>query len=283
MPRFRTVIGLLGLLFLWANIGQAEASETRRQLAEESTIELIKKRGVIQVGVSNFVPWVMRDSKGELIGFEIDIARKLAEDINVKLELFPTAFDGIIPGLLAGKFDIIITGISIQPLRALLVNYTMPYATSGQTLVGHKELTKGFSTVEDFNKPSVTINTRRGTVGAAIAQKTFPKATVRFFDEDIHAFQDVLNGHAHAMVALEPIPTQWLTANPDKLWRPIGTKKLTTQIAGMAVRKGDPDFLAFLNSWIALKQADGWLDERHNYWFGTNAWYGLVEKPPTVK
>ena len=61
----------------------------------------IQKRGTLKVGMSTFVPWAMRDKKGELIGFEIDVATKLAKDMGVEVEFVPTAWSGIIPALLA--------------------------------------------------------------------------------------------------------------------------------------------------------------------------------------
>jgi polar amino acid transport system substrate-binding protein len=80
------------------------------------------------VGLSTFVPWAMRAKSGELIGFEIDVARKLAEDMGVEVEFQPTAFDGIIPALIAKKFDLIITGMALKPKRNLQVNFSRPYA-----------------------------------------------------------------------------------------------------------------------------------------------------------
>src|SRR5690606_22936649 len=101
----------------------ALAQNLTNDLAASSALEEIKKRGTIRVGFSTFVPWAMRNTKGEFIGFEIDVARKLAEDNEWQLELVPTAWDGIIPALIAGKFDVIIGGMSVTPKRAQTVNF----------------------------------------------------------------------------------------------------------------------------------------------------------------
>ena len=84
----------------------------------------IQKRGTLKVGMSTFVPWAMRDKQGGLIGFEIDVATKLAADMGVEVEFVPTAWSGIIPSLLAKKFDVIIGGMSITAQRNLTVNFT---------------------------------------------------------------------------------------------------------------------------------------------------------------
>ena len=100
----------------------------------EGLLETIQQRGKLMVGMSTFVPWAMRDKEGNLIGFEIDVATKLAEDMGVEIEFVPTAWSGIIPALLAEKFDVIIGGMSITPQRNLTVNFTAPYANSGQMM-----------------------------------------------------------------------------------------------------------------------------------------------------
>jgi polar amino acid transport system substrate-binding protein len=73
----------------------------------------------------------MRGKNGDMIGFEVDVASKVATDMGAKVEFFPTAWDGIIPALLARKFDVIISGMSITPKRALQVNFSIPYAHTG--------------------------------------------------------------------------------------------------------------------------------------------------------
>ena len=70
-----------------------------------------------------FVPWAMRDKQGKLVGFEVDVAEKMAKDIGIEAEIIPTNWDGIIPALQAKKFDVIIGGMSITPKRNLSVNF----------------------------------------------------------------------------------------------------------------------------------------------------------------
>ena len=64
---------------------------------KESVIEQVQKRGALRVGMSTFVPWAMKDKTGNLIGFEIDVAKRLAKDTGVNVEFIPTKWSGIIP------------------------------------------------------------------------------------------------------------------------------------------------------------------------------------------
>ena len=86
--------------------------------------------------------------------------------------------------------------------------------------------------------------------------------------------QDVLNGNAHAAFSSTPTPAFWVADYPDVLYRPLGGELLDLQPSAFAVRKGDPDTLAFFNSWILVNQ--DWLQERADYWYGTKDWADLL-------
>jgi polar amino acid transport system substrate-binding protein len=246
------------------------------QATQESVIETIKKRGTLRVGLSTFVPWAMRDKDGNIIGFEVDVANQLAQDLGVKLELVPTAWDGIIPALIAGKFDFIVGGMTITAKRNLTVNFSRPYEYAGTGLAGNKALTTGWK-LEDFNSPKVTFACRRATTACFAVQKFFPKAAMRQFDDDAQVAQEVLNGNAQAFTSSEPFPTDTTLDNPDKLWQPLGAgKELNKLPAGVVVRKGDVDALNFLDNFVELHVDDGWLEARYNYWFATHDWKSKV-------
>ncbi|NCO46558.1 MAG: transporter substrate-binding domain-containing protein, partial [Vibrio sp.] len=173
-------LGLTMLLGITISI-PAFASET-------PSLDKITERGTLRVGMSTFVPWAMRNKQGDLIGFEIDVAKRLAEDSGWKVEFVPTAWDGIIPALLAQKFDVIIGGMSITPERSKSVLFTTPYSHSGVQLAANQSLANGFSTIEDFNSRRVTIAARRGAFTVQVARETFPKAKILQFDDDAQAF-----------------------------------------------------------------------------------------------
>ena len=264
---FMLTLGAIALSALTLGIAQAA---TQQDLAAASVIEEIKKRGTLRVGMATFVPWAMRDKKGELIGFEIDVATQVAEDMGVEIQFVPTAWSGIIPALLAKKFDIIIGGMSITPSRNLTVNFTLPYAHSGQQMVANKALASGFE-ISDFNNSDVTLACRRGATPCKAAQKMFPKATLNQFDDDAQAFQDVVNGNAHGMISSAPKPRFWMSKYPEKLFMPT-EENLTTGDEAFALRKGDPDALNFFSNWIRTKTSSGWLKERHDFWFTNQNW-----------
>jgi polar amino acid transport system substrate-binding protein len=269
--------GVLGILVAaLAFTGNAFSGELQQKLTEESVLEQVLKRGTLRVGMSTFVPWAMQDKTGKLIGFEIDVATRLAQDMGVKVEFVPTKWAGIIPALLTGKFDVIIGGMGILPQRNLKVNFTIPYDVTGMSIVANKELAGNFKGLEDFNRPDVVIAVRLGGTPVAAAQKFMPKAQLRKFDDESQAVQELLNGKAHAVIASAPMPAFQALKYPDKLFLPIqGT--FTKEPIGFALKKGDVDTLNFFDNWITVVQAGGWLAERKHYWFETGDWENLVK------
>jgi len=243
----------------------------------DSVLDTIQERGKLTVGMSTFVPWAMRSTEGELIGFEIDVATKLAEDMGVDIEFVPTAWSGIIPALLAGKFDVIIGGMSITPQRNLTVNFTTPYANSGNQLAANVALTADFTEMSDFDDTSVNLVCRRGVVGCDVLAANFPRANILQFDDNAQALQEVLNGNAHAIIASAPEPAFWVEDNAGVIELAFGGEYLARGNEAFALRKGDPDALNFFSNWILVNQENGWLEERHDYWFsGRKAWMDAV-------
>lgn len=243
--------------------------------SETPNLDKINDRGSLRVGMSTFVPWAMRNKQGDLVGFEIDVAKRLAEDSGWKVEFVPTAWDGIIPSLLSNKFDVIIGGMSITEARAKSVLFTEPYSHSGVQLAANKELAEGFSKISDFDSRRVKIAARRGAFTVQVARETFPKAKVLQFDDDAQAFQEVLNGNAHAVIASSPKPEHEAIKNADTLFIPFN-ERLSKGNEAFAVRLGETDKAEFFNEWIKARTEDGWLKERYEYWFSTLDWQDQI-------
>lgn len=275
MNRVSQLSGLLTLLAAMVfSASSAVAQQASQDLASESVIEEIKKRGAIKIGLSIFKPWSMRDKDGELVGFELDVGTKLAEDMGVEAEFIPTAWDGIIPALVAGKFDVIISGMTTTPQRNLTINFSDPYAYSGLTILANTEMTEGMA-LEDYNSSDITFAARRGATPAALIAEMFPEAELLLFDEDGASTQEVLNGNAHATMSAEPTPSTEARRYPDVLNVPFDTAfSATGESFGM--RKGDPDALNFFNNWINMHTRNGWLKERNDYWFKGDEWADMV-------
>jgi polar amino acid transport system substrate-binding protein len=192
----------------------------------------------------------------------------------VKVEFVPTKWSGIIPALLAGKFDVIIGGMGVTPQRNMKINFTNPYYYSNQGVLANVEKSKGFA-LADFNSPDVNLAARLGSNAALAAKKSFPKAKLRLFDDEPAAVQEVRNGRVHAMVASQPLPAHMAADTPDLLVS--YNEPLMKEPIAFGVRKGDFDTVNFFNNWIEMVKSRGWIEERYAYWFLSRNWKDLVQ------
>jgi polar amino acid transport system substrate-binding protein len=232
------------------------------------TLATVRKRGVLRVGVVNVEPMVMRSRSGELVGYSVDLARRLAQDIGVEVEFIPTAWSQVMPDLLGRQFDLVATGLWVTVPRALVVNFSQATAVEGLHLVAGKARS-GSRSLEDFNQPGTVVAVYEGTGQAALAARLLPRATLLPVAED--PLTPVLQGRAQAALVPTLAPQALQRAAPGELFLPLARPLASVETA-IAVRKGDPDFLAFINTWLALQRTSGWLDERLLHWSTTTDW-----------
>jgi polar amino acid transport system substrate-binding protein len=246
--------------------GQATAPRANGDLLRE-----IKRSGKLRVGVSEIVPWATHDKDGNLVGFEIDVAKKLARDMGVEPEFYPEEFRYLIPDLLAGRFDIIVSGLSINASRALQLDFSAPYNTTDVTLVVNIKAAGSSPTLQSFNKDTATIGVLEGTTAEDLAGVALPNAKMRTYTDDSRLFDDLIQGKLEAAVADSPRPEMVARLYPTNVICVCDTP-LATYPAAFAVRRGNLEFVNFLNSWIAAHTVDKWLERRRGYWFKATDW-----------
>ncbi len=239
--------------------------------AHADTFSRVLKSGELRVGVSLSEPWAMKDKEGSFTGFEIQIAEQLAKDMGVQLKLTVTEWEDLINTLVAKKVDIIIAGLAITPSRALRINFSNAYANSGIGIAASIAKTKHKDSLNDLNNPKVTIGVVSNTVSEKLAERTFNHAQIKSFIKTEDAKNAVIEGKIHALISSSPIPHFLALEHPEKIDVPID-KPLLGYKAGMAVNKGEQEFLNYLNAWITARDAEGWLSARHKFWFKSLDW-----------
>ena len=278
MIRKQVLCGLV-VVALIGGVSSRAMAEFFPWWAFDSVIEEVQDRGTLRVGLGLFTPWSACNADGELVGFEIDVATKVAEDMEVEIEFVRTNWNYIISELIAEEFDVIISGMAILPQRSLKVNFTSSYNPAGVYLVANTEQTAGLATLADYNCSNVTLATRRGASSVGFIENTFPDATLLLFDSDSDVLQAVVAGDAHAAAAFAATRVTWVEANMETLHLPF-EEPFASEVGAMAIRKGDLDTLNFFNSWITANEADGWLGQRRQYWFETREWADQVATDP---
>jgi polar amino acid transport system substrate-binding protein len=264
----------LFMLMLWVS-GSVFAADI--DLAKKSTLEEILKNKKLRVGFeAGYMPFEMTDKKGNFVGFDIDIAKIMAKEMGV--EFFPvnTAWDGIIPSLITGKFDIIMSGMTITQERNLKINFADPYIVVGQTILLNKKHEGTVKSYKELNDPQFTITSKLGTTGEQAVKKHIPKCNYKSFETETEAALEVVNGKADAFVYDMPYCVVFMAEQ--------GSGKLvfldqpfTFEPLAWAVNKGDPDFLNWLNNFLRQIKNDGRYDVIYNKWIKSTDWYQSVK------
>ena len=267
MKRFLVFLMSVVALVLFSTSAVTHASDLNLKLWQSSTLYKIVHRGVLKVGLNaGYMPFEMRSRSGQIIGFDVDIANAMAKAMGVKLKLINTDWDGIIPALLTNKFDIIISGMTITQKRNLKVNFADPYYVVGQTILLNKKWKGKITDYKQLNSSKFTITGMLGTTGDIAAKKYLSKAKLESFGTEEEAVMQVIQGRADAFVYDEPYNAIfYATKGKGKLV--FLDKPFTYEPLGWAIRKGDPDFLNWLNNFLREIKHDGVYKKLHKKWF----------------
>ncbi len=269
MKRWVMVLAL-GVIVMVGMAVQGLAADI--ELAKKSTLEEILKRGELRVGFeAGYMPFEMTDKKGNFVGFDIDMAKEMAKAMGVKFVPVNTAWDGIIPSLITGKFDIIMSGMTVTQERNLKVNFADPYIIVGQTILLNKKHEGTVKSYKDLNDPKYIVTSKLGTTGEQAVKRMIPKCTYKSFETETEAALEVVNGKADAFVYDLPFCVVFLAqqgaGNLVFLDQPF-----TYEPLAWAVNKGDPDFLNWLNNFLRQVKNDGRYEQIYNKWIKSTDW-----------
>ena len=178
--------------------------------------------------------------------------------MGVTPKFIETSWPSILTGLLTDDYDIIISGLSLTPQRALLINFSEPYSYSVSTLLANRHLAANFRSKEQFNKKTITIGVVKDSVGEQPLRQQFPKATIKTFTSEPRLIDELLAGKIYAMVSSTPKTGYLLNSHKDVLFQPE-IDQISRHAEGFGVRKGDADMLNFLNTWIQYNTQNNWL------------------------
>ena len=245
--------------------------------AQADALDDILERGTLRVGVAEFVPWAMPAKRGGHVGYDVDLGVKIARDMGVRAEFKVYEWKDIIPALEAGEVDIIAGGIVVTPQRALRMNFTQPIAQSGAGMATNTHMTKDIEALPQLNDPDIVIATVTNTFSEGVARSIFDKAEIHSHSSKDDAEKEILEGRAHAYISSLPAVQFLVMNNSDAIDLPLNDP-LVGWAEALAVQKGEPELLNFLNAWVTARQADRWLDTTRDYWFSTLDWVEDVDR-----
>lgn len=241
-------------------------------LAAASTLEEIIARGTLRIGLApGYVPFEMVTKRGDIVGFDIDLGKRMAKALGVKLEVVSTDFDGIIPSLLTGKFDIAMTAMTITPQRAEAIDFSEPYIVVGQTALLRKGLVDEVKSVHDLNDSRFRVASTIGTTGEFAAKRTLPKAQYFSYETQQECVVEVMNSKIDAFIYDSPYnAVAYARMGSDKLV--FLDEPFTHEPLGWGIVKGNPELLAWMNNFLLEIKGNGTYDKIYKKWFKSARW-----------
>jgi len=236
-------------------------------VAAGSGLAAIIGRGKLVVGMElKFWPFEYVNEKGDPVGFDVDIARQIAKELGVELDIRDMEWTGLIPALQAGKIDLIISGITGTLERAKTITFSRPYFTTGLCALVSIKKAPDMTTVAALDDPSRIIAVKTGTTADLVASKRFPKAHINRYKEETACVQEVVSGRADAFFYDQISIAKHHKQNPDT------TRALLTPFTYepfcIAMQKGDFDLWQWLDMFLDISKANGTLDELRRKHFG---------------
>ena len=213
--------------------------------------------GKLIVGMTlQFKPQMYLNDSGRPAGYDVELVKKLARTLGLKLEIVNLDFGGLIPGLMAKKFDMLSVGLTNRPPRELSMTFTreyMPYTTILSAKIGQKVGT----TIADWNKPGIKITALQGSTAATLVTKTFPNATLVAFPDQSAAFLEVASGRANGSVVEANLSGQYMKSNPRQLANVPLASPIAVGFGSWAVQLGNLAFRDYLNGFLCANIASG--------------------------
>lgn len=197
------------------------------------------KDKLIMVTEAGFAPYEFYKNN-EIIGVDVEIAKKIAKEMGKELEIKDTDFDSIINEVKTGKADFGAAGLSITEERLEEVDFSIEYAISKQVIIVKKDSV--ISKVEDLNNKKVAV--QLGTVADLVLSDEYPKVEVVQHKKYLLAIEDLLSNKVDAIV-LDSLPAQEIINKNLEL--KIVEEELLTDKYGIAVQKGNTDLLDVIN------------------------------------
>ena len=225
---------------------------------------VIGAKPVLKVGTSaDFPPFEYQDEKtGAYLGFDIDLIQAVGAAADMEVQIVNTAWDGLIPGLLTGNYDCIVSAMTITDERLKAVAFSDPYFSAGQVIVTRANDTS-IQTVEDLEGKKISVQI--GTTGD-LAASDIQGATVKRFNLAPDAIQEVRNGSVPACIIDLAVAAEIAKEYDDiKFGEPF-----TMEYYGIAMRKNNTDLIKKINRALASVKASGEYDKIYANWFGAN-------------
>lgn len=233
-----------------------EQNSASKDATDENTLDKIKKSGKIVIGTGgNYRPFNYMNEKNELVGFDIEWGTIIAEGLGVKPEFVTGQFSGLTPGLLAGKFDILLAGVNVTDERKKSVDFTEPYGRDGVVAVINKEGSNNPTDINDLQGKVV------GVIGGATAEAVVKSIggfkDLKEYPGETEVFKDLINKRVDLVSIGRDAAGDYLKNSPDGSKLEIAGDPYTIVDVAIPLRKNNASLKEAIDKIILEKKQDG--------------------------
>lgn len=258
----KIIISILIISMMVAIVGCAKSgTKADANVAESGKLAKIKEKGKLVLGTAaDYPPYEFHkliDGKDEIVGFDIEIAKKIAADIGVELEIVDMKFEGLLPALVTDDVDFIIAGMVANEERKKSVDFSIPYYQGKQKMVVRVEDKDKLKGPEDFN--GLKIGAQKSTIQEEIAAEKFSSAEYIGLSKITDLVLELKNKKIDGIILAEPVAIAYVAQNKDICMPEV----ILGQEDGIsvAVNKGNSDLLELINGTLDKLLKDGSIDK----------------------
>ena len=252
---------------LFTTVGKAALAA-----APADTLAEVKKKGVLVAGVKDSLPpfGYIDEKSRQIVGYDIDFINAIAKKLGVKVELKPVTSASRMPQLQEGNIDIIAATMTKNPERAKQLDFSHTYFFTGQKFITRKGSIHALKDLEGKK-----IGTAKGSTSEQNVKKSIPTANVLSFDDYPQAFLALQQGKVQAVTTDEAILAGILAKAPNKGQFEIPSLQISDEPYGLGMRKGDKNFVDFVNKTILEMEKSGEARKIFDRWFGPDTQFHL--------
>ncbi|KAB7705598.1 transporter substrate-binding domain-containing protein [Bacillus aerolatus] len=261
--RKNLILSIIAFLLIGMVAGCSGGKEVSGN-SKQKVMDRIEETKVLKVGFEGtFPPFNFLDDKQKYQGFDVDISNEIAKRLGTETEFVATKWDSLIGGLKSDKFDIIIGQMTVTEERKKSVDFTDPYVVTGSVLITRKD-TNNVKKLEDIKGKNVGVG--GGTTFEEVA-RSVDGANVKLYKAVNDYVQDLANKRLDVIINDQLLMSY--NIKEQKLPLKISSDILNKDEIGMAVKKGNEDFVKEVNTILVDMKADGTYDKIYKKWFGT--------------
>ena len=270
MRKRSSLVAVMVAIGLMVGFGQVFAAGEITSLSP--VLDRIQAKKELVVGTAASMPPLNMTTKDrQIVGMEVDLARLFADAMEVKLTLKPMHFGDLLPALGKGQVDMVLSGMTMTPLRNLKVAFVGPYFASGKSILTKKENVESLNELSKINQPDKVLVALKGSTSQMFVERLLSKAKLQVADDYDQAVAMLRDNKAMAMVADYPICVVSVHRYPDgglaTLSKPISYEPL-----GIALPASDPLLVNWVQNVLNFLDKTGQLDAITQRWFNDTSW-----------